>query len=420
MNFTLTVPEGSTNHGNPKLLCTPPEWYDFIIFFFTNYVAHAATVVPEPGQSPVMAALQILLALTLPGSAVFRAVNAIARHAATETKDPLRRAARANALCMVLKKRPATKFLVAIRSRDNRSEVESGDTAGNSIRVESWQPKEKTFRSHPIPPDATVHGEYWLHEDYYFAVVLPTASLTLSFDHDGRNPEDIDLGNLHHSKAVLASSHNILKLSISYVQAMWATATVYRARRDQIHQYGYAAFGLTVAPYAVMSILNTLANMLTPEYPAMFVIRTPAMADAERENKGFFKGAIRVDLENANNTTEGTPTRGAEMLPELRPLVKIPTSVILASLLLSLVPLAIVEGLSGFQEGNSSQLERGFTMSWLIVGTIYGVLAGINAGLSGPGDEVVTSMMAVIQTSRTRRYFRLKVGDGWHKYKCPR
>jgi hypothetical protein len=102
MNFTLTVPEGTTNHGNPKLLCTPAQWYDFVIFFFGNYFAHAATVVPVPGQGFESTAISIFLALTLPGSAIVRAVTAIVRHAATERRNPLRRAARAGALCIVL------------------------------------------------------------------------------------------------------------------------------------------------------------------------------------------------------------------------------------------------------------------------------------------------------------------------------
>jgi hypothetical protein len=134
MNFTLTVPEGSTNHRNPKLLCTPPEWYDFIIFFFTNYVAHASTVVPEPGQSPLRAGVYILLALTLPGSAVFRAVTAIARHVATETKNPLRRAARAGALCMVLR-RPTIVRRTRTAMRDTQNELGSGDTASDTTQI---------------------------------------------------------------------------------------------------------------------------------------------------------------------------------------------------------------------------------------------------------------------------------------------
>jgi hypothetical protein len=115
MNFTITVPEGTTNHGNPNLLCTPAQWYDFIVFFFANYFAHAASVVLEPGQSLRRTGVFILFALTLPGSGVVRALFAILRHAATETKNPLKRAARAGALCMVLKKPTTGRFALRLR-----------------------------------------------------------------------------------------------------------------------------------------------------------------------------------------------------------------------------------------------------------------------------------------------------------------
>jgi hypothetical protein len=147
-----------------------------------------------------------------------------------------------------------------------------------------------------------------------------------------------------------------------------------------------------------MSILNTLANMLTPEYPAMFMIRTPAMADAERENKGVFKGAIPVELHNAESL-EVIATKGLA-------LSRVPNSIVHPSLLLSLVPLAVVGGLSGFQEGNSSQLERGFTMSWLVVGIFWGVAAGIETHVGAPGGitgMAETSKAAVTQMSLTRR-----------------
>jgi hypothetical protein len=52
-NNTISLPEGFTNHDDPNLLCMPPSWTDLAIFFLGNYVAHAATVVSRPGESPV-------------------------------------------------------------------------------------------------------------------------------------------------------------------------------------------------------------------------------------------------------------------------------------------------------------------------------------------------------------------------------
>jgi hypothetical protein len=40
INITISVPEGTSDHGNPNLLCTPTKWLDVLVFFFANYLAH--------------------------------------------------------------------------------------------------------------------------------------------------------------------------------------------------------------------------------------------------------------------------------------------------------------------------------------------------------------------------------------------
>jgi hypothetical protein len=102
MDLNITLPSGASSHGNPNLLCLPPNWYDYIIFYFTNYFAHALTVLPPPGQAAWEAFFVGLAALLLPGSGVARAVRAILR-AANLRRHPLRRAARAGALCMLVR-----------------------------------------------------------------------------------------------------------------------------------------------------------------------------------------------------------------------------------------------------------------------------------------------------------------------------
>ncbi len=55
-NITITVPIGTTNHSDPRLLCTPTKWTDIVVFFLGNYVAHAATVKSLPGE-PMLSVL---------------------------------------------------------------------------------------------------------------------------------------------------------------------------------------------------------------------------------------------------------------------------------------------------------------------------------------------------------------------------
>jgi hypothetical protein len=95
-NITVSVPVGTVNHGNLRLVCIPPYWHDYIIFFIANYFAHAVTVISTPGRHWLERVEIVVLAMVLPVSGITRACSAIRNHAATE-KDPLKKAAKAGA-----------------------------------------------------------------------------------------------------------------------------------------------------------------------------------------------------------------------------------------------------------------------------------------------------------------------------------
>jgi hypothetical protein len=67
----------------------------------------------------------------------------------------------------------------------------------------------------------------------------------------------------------IASNYNLIKILVSGGQSLFTSITLYRSRGDQIDRYGFAAFGLTVALYAVMSVVNLLGSIMVPSYPAM-------------------------------------------------------------------------------------------------------------------------------------------------------
>jgi hypothetical protein len=101
-NITITVPDGTTSHGDPNLLCTPADWRDVIIFYLGNYLAHAATVITTPGESTFSVIATMISALFFPTSGVLRGASAIMTFAKF-AKDDLQTAARARALCMVVR-----------------------------------------------------------------------------------------------------------------------------------------------------------------------------------------------------------------------------------------------------------------------------------------------------------------------------
>ena len=112
MLFNVTVPDGTTNHGNPKLVCMPTQWSDILFFFAGNYLAHAFTITSRPGQSFPESIFFSLNALFVPGFASIRTLSAIGAHAGFPSgpnsrglgwKDAFRKAATAGALCMVVR-----------------------------------------------------------------------------------------------------------------------------------------------------------------------------------------------------------------------------------------------------------------------------------------------------------------------------
>ena len=103
-NVTITVPPGTTNHGDPNLLCIPSNWSTIAYFFLANYVTHAATVLSFPGELFFDYMCAVFLALLFPTSGCFRGLNAIVRFA-NLAKDDLTKAAKAGALCMIVRTR---------------------------------------------------------------------------------------------------------------------------------------------------------------------------------------------------------------------------------------------------------------------------------------------------------------------------
>jgi len=102
----ITLPAGSTNHGDPHLLCTPASWFTVASFILANFVAHSATTPIYPGEQTFEKALAFVTSFLFPAAGVGRGLNTIARGImvlATPEKSELQQAAAAGALCMVIR-----------------------------------------------------------------------------------------------------------------------------------------------------------------------------------------------------------------------------------------------------------------------------------------------------------------------------
>jgi hypothetical protein len=186
-----------------------------------------------------------------------------------------------------------------------------------------------------VPPGTPLRGLPNAHSEYLNAVAL--------------NDEQ------------LAAKHNVATILIGLIQLILGLVTLYRARGDQIRLYGYAAFGLSVAPYAVMSIMNSAAALVTPEYPLIFLIRSPDMDRAEENGAVFDRVFAEID------TDTGQSRIPLDMLQGRTKKYALAVSIICA-----LSPLAIVGGLSRFQAGQeSSTSQKGWILSWIIASGVF-------------------------------------------------
>jgi len=88
-------------------------------------------------------------------------------------------------------------------------------------------------------------------------------------------------------KTVIAASYSLPKAMVAIVQLGFAVMTLYKSSGTQLDYYGYAAFGLTAIPYALMSFVNLLGNMLVPDYHSLYLIGSDVMDEAIRRGARF-------------------------------------------------------------------------------------------------------------------------------------
>ena len=106
----------------------------------------------------------------------------------------------------------------------------------------------------------------------------------------------------------LSSSFNLVREIVALLQSLYASFTLYRTNGGQVNRYGFAAPGLTVLPYAIMSALNIMANLIAPHYPTLYLVRSEVMEEAERRTGLPFQyavGKVVNESDTNNNVMDG-------------------------------------------------------------------------------------------------------------------
>jgi hypothetical protein len=345
-NTTVIISPGDSNHGDPGLLCRPSSWIDIAIFFLGNYFAHAATIITLPGESTISVAIASLAALLFPITGMVRGVRAIRRFSILGKND-LEVAARAGALCTI------------VRS----SSPDHGDGKRSDFQIMSSGSLIFEELSHSV----TIHGRYPLEQDIFLRVVPQNSKfknisrvslwnrLLIQFKIKKAEPDA--------KSTTISCDYNFLKILIALAQTIFAATTLYRTRGDQINQYGYAAFGLTVTPYIFMSVINLMGNLVTPSYSTLYIVRSNDMESVTPE--GTLDGIVGEITEPQEDPTHSNAAKWSSI------------EFLLITLTCVATPIAIVGGLSSFRPGSSTTPQRVWTMVWLAFGVCLSIVDAV-------------------------------------------
>ena len=236
---------------------------------------------------------------------------------------------------------------------------------------------------------------------------------------------------LKESKGIkLCRSKELTSAVVGIAQVIFSSITIYRARGDQIEKYGYAAYGLSVYPYLLMSVANLTKLAVCGRYPYAYVLRTATLAEAEKDG-GVFEGAVGNPKEGgkAVDDSQGGGSMGRSDPPfwikwqamvftpagtnlwqvirnrEFRRMMVVPSiGVYIFFIAITSQPLFIFL-LSGFnarkntrgqkiwtpKAGQSTRAQRIWMLGWLVVNVYSGPVAHLVASGHGGEHELVVA-----------------------------
>ncbi|KAL8769005.1 MAG: hypothetical protein Q9209_004922 [Squamulea sp. 1 TL-2023] len=351
-----------TESDGSEIWCEPSQWYDVLWFWFANFLLHALSVRSLPGESWVSSTVFKFCCLLVPYTGVRRGLCLILR-ASNFAGNDLQSAARANALCMVIRgpeSRPREGQVVEgcsietpkDRKRRKKKRAKqrsptlknpfagkpqcekggaleittidtniSGDTAiqppicGNEVILKTkdlYTPPPardlidkltkafiESHRFHSQPPtvnlvdhvNVKIHGVCQLAPGYALSYIPEDIKVYSYIKHQRSFSISRLLGVNHVPDIKLASTHDVPRILFSIIQTVIGGYSLYKARGRQIEQYGYAAFGLTVLPYMMVSVINLIGSLLSSEYETVYLVHS-AIMDEMKTRGGLCDGVV--------------------------------------------------------------------------------------------------------------------------------
>ncbi|KAL8962145.1 MAG: hypothetical protein Q9193_001412 [Seirophora villosa] len=386
-NGTITNESDGT-----QVWCEPTQWYDILWFIFANFILHALSVRSMPGERSLISTVFKFCCFLIPFTGVRRGLCLISRSSNFAGND-LQAAARANALCMVVRSpewRPkdgqvveGCKFdeledpqkkkeksswwrghgkhgsaedgsdgtvladlwhsviCVLCPSRawpclsrtterakeDDAPEISTVEmkgvddatgaqpTTGSQVTMKITDPYApppprhlidklvrifvETYRFQSQPPtknvvdqdNVKIHGVCQLAPGYTLSYIPDDIKIYSHIKNTRTLSISRLLGMNHAPDVKLASTHDVPRILFSLIQTVSGGYSLYKARGSQIERYGFAAYGLTVLPYMMVSIINLIGSLLTSEYEAVYTVHSPIM-DEMKGRGGLCDGVV--------------------------------------------------------------------------------------------------------------------------------
>ncbi|KAI0948186.1 hypothetical protein AcW1_009769 [Taiwanofungus camphoratus] len=280
-----------------------------VVFFTTNFIAHAASVPTFPDVDefikfpwkahpflPKYIPWPPIVALFFPFIGLSRSVKLLAK-AARGFRNDIQRASVYRAILVVARARDWMPFTgraelvhVKLECLSDFNEEAKGDDEIKEAALEIVETDEVKKIEHS---DWDIYGCVNVPEGYQ--LVIPHVE---ALDRIIASTLE-DMSNIN-----LCRPWRWPKMVISVVQLISALYTLYHTRGDQINRFGYAAYGLAVFPYALMSFYNMICAGVIGEWPCHYMLRTPMLEQATRRPNALFDGAIGT-LKSVKDVVEG-------------------------------------------------------------------------------------------------------------------
>jgi hypothetical protein len=173
------------------------------------------------------------------------------------------------------------------------------------------------------------------------------------------------------------SSNSVARTTSSCLDTMiWAPVLLLiqlvSANDTRVAAYGHGASIYTIIPYAIGSVLNVVCTALVDGYLDITEMELASDTIPAQSTENAPAVPLSPSGRASDDTAETATGKEASLLVEMAS--EVIFMEMQAGLLQFALYLAVVGGITRFRNGISTSEQRGWFMSWALLGTLYGFL----------------------------------------------